>query len=276
VELFPGTYARPGVEQACLQLQSAGVNVCLLLCAAWLGQRGVACNEQRLQRFAVWLSRGNDVVQPLRALRTQWKTIAMLDADLHGLREQVKTLELEAERHLLLRLERSAQVGRKRRTDLSAWLEGVAAGATTWTATRCVSCASRYPALRKRWLGGGAALGTAAGVGARLSRVATGAGAAAAAGTAGLATGAVAGLAATGFHGGFSRWFGGRFAAGLAATGLAAAAVFAAAGLAAGLAVVFAAGLAAGLAAVLRRQVWQPAWQQAWPLQFWRLVWPQV
>jgi hypothetical protein len=40
-------------------------------------------------------------VQPLRALRTQWKTIAMLDADLHG-REQVKTLELEAERHLLL------------------------------------------------------------------------------------------------------------------------------------------------------------------------------
>jgi uncharacterized protein (TIGR02444 family) len=126
------TYARPGVEQACLQLQSAGVNVCLLLCAAWLGQRGVACNGQRLQQLrSVVEPWDSDVVQPLRALRMQWKAIAMNDAQLNALREQVKTLELEAERHLLLRLERSAQGWpQAEATDLSVWLEGVAAGAT--------------------------------------------------------------------------------------------------------------------------------------------------
>jgi uncharacterized protein (TIGR02444 family) len=124
-------YARPGVEQACLQLQSAGVNVCLLLCAAWLGQRGMACNEQRLQQLrSVAEPWDSDVVRPLRALRMQWKAIAMQDAELYTLREQVKTLELEAERHLLLRLEQSAQGWpQEEATDLSVWLEGVAAGA---------------------------------------------------------------------------------------------------------------------------------------------------
>ena len=71
-----------------------------------------------------------DVVRPLRALRVQWKVTAAEDAELNTLREQVKTLELEAERHLLLRLERSAQNWpQDEATDLSAWLEGMAAGA---------------------------------------------------------------------------------------------------------------------------------------------------
>ncbi|MFS2093368.1 TIGR02444 family protein [Pseudomonas sp. Pseusp11] len=127
------TYARPGVEHACLQLQAAGVNVCLLLCGLWLGQRGVTCNEQRLQLLrdvaGPW---GADVVQPLRALRQQWKAAASEDAGLDELREQVKTLEMEAERHLLLRLERLAQSWPQcEATDLTAWLEGVAAGAAT-------------------------------------------------------------------------------------------------------------------------------------------------
>jgi len=122
-------YARPGVEQACLQLQSAGVNVCLLLCCAWLGQRGVACDEQSLQQLrSVAVAWEADVVRPLRALRTQWKTAASEDAGLHTLREQVKALELEAERHLLLRLERAAQSWpQNAETDLPAWLEGAAA-----------------------------------------------------------------------------------------------------------------------------------------------------
>jgi uncharacterized protein (TIGR02444 family) len=125
------TYARPGVEQACLQLQSAGVNVCLLLCGAWLGQRGVACDEQRLQQLrSVAVAWDTDVVRPLRALRTQWKAAATEDADLHTLREQVKALELEAERHLLLRLERAAQSWpQDAGADLSAWLEGATAEA---------------------------------------------------------------------------------------------------------------------------------------------------
>jgi hypothetical protein len=49
------------------------------------------------------------VVQPLRALRTQWKTLAEEDPVLKGLREQMKALELEAERHLLWQLEQVAQ-----------------------------------------------------------------------------------------------------------------------------------------------------------------------
>jgi uncharacterized protein (TIGR02444 family) len=125
------TYARPGVEQACLQLQTAGVNVCLLLCAAWLGERRIACNEQRLQQLRdVARTWDADVVQPLRALRVQWKDAAATDAGLRTLREQVKTLELDAERHLLERLEQSAQNWpQEKTTDLSAWLEGVTAGA---------------------------------------------------------------------------------------------------------------------------------------------------
>ena len=125
------TYAHPGVEQACLQLQSAGVNVCLLLCGAWLGQRGVACDEQRLQQLrSVAASWDIDVVRPLRTLRTQWKVGSTQDSDLHALREQVKALELEAERHLLLRLERAAQSWpQNAKTDLAAWLEGAAAEA---------------------------------------------------------------------------------------------------------------------------------------------------
>jgi hypothetical protein len=49
---------------------------------------------------------------------------------LHDLREQVKALELEAERHLLLRLERAAiNWPQHEGADVSAWLDGVAAGA---------------------------------------------------------------------------------------------------------------------------------------------------
>ncbi|WP_223429521.1 TIGR02444 family protein [Pseudomonas sp. GL-B-26] len=123
------TYARPGVEPACLRLQSAGINVCLLLCGLWLGERGVACNEHRLQQLrSVAEPWDADVVRPLRALRVNWKVVAADDGELNALREQVKALELEAERHLLVRLERAAlSWPQGEETDLSAWLEGVAA-----------------------------------------------------------------------------------------------------------------------------------------------------
>ena len=125
------TYSRRDVERACLHLQSKGVNVCLLLCGLWLGERGVTCNEQRLQLLrdvaAPWDA---EVVQPVRALRERWKAAASEDAGLNNLREEVKTLELNAERLLLLRLEQLAQRWpQNEATDLSAWLEGVAAGA---------------------------------------------------------------------------------------------------------------------------------------------------
>lgn len=125
------TYAKPGIEPACLRLQDAGANVCLLLCAAWLGEHGVACTPQRLQQLQQvaqpWYS---DVVLPLRALRSQWKVAAVTDASLSALRVQVKTLELEAEKQLLLRLENSAREWpTDQRNDLTLWLEGMAADA---------------------------------------------------------------------------------------------------------------------------------------------------
>ncbi|WP_201191468.1 TIGR02444 family protein [Pseudomonas fluorescens] len=125
------TYARPGVEAACLDLQSGGVNVCLLLCGLWLGIRGTACNERRLQQLrSVAEPWDAEVVQPLRALRTQWKILAGEDGELNALREQVKALELEAERQLLWRLERAAQDWPQDEAgDLLAWLDGVAAHA---------------------------------------------------------------------------------------------------------------------------------------------------
>ncbi|MCU1749754.1 TIGR02444 family protein [Pseudomonas sp. 6D_7.1_Bac1] len=124
-------YTRPGVEDACLKLQAAGANVCLLLCAAWLGQRGVRCNAQRLQQLqhlaGPWHT---EVVQPLRQLRTQWKAAALDDEELNTLRGQIKALELEAERQLLLRLENTARAWPEGQAkDLAVWLEGLAASA---------------------------------------------------------------------------------------------------------------------------------------------------
>jgi uncharacterized protein (TIGR02444 family) len=124
-------YARPGVEQACLDLQAHGANVCTLLCGAWLGQRGVECNADRLRKIRQLATPWHDVVvQPLRALRIGWRTAAANDAELATLREQVKGLELEAERELLARLEALTQgwsVGVA--YDLAAWLDGLAAEA---------------------------------------------------------------------------------------------------------------------------------------------------
>ncbi|MGC5699308.1 TIGR02444 family protein [Pseudomonas sp. NFXW11] len=125
------TYALSGVQQACLQLQDAGANVCLLLCGAWLGQRGVTCNEQRLQQLQELATPWHrEVIQPLRDLRIGWRAAACQDSDLHALREQLKGLELEAERQLLLRLqERSREWPDAQAGSLDDWLEGVAAEA---------------------------------------------------------------------------------------------------------------------------------------------------
>ncbi len=122
------TYARPGVEAACLRLQEQGADVCLLLCGAWLEQRGVARLPERvvaLQQLArPWRMH---VVEPLRAVRVQWRAMAQQDAQLAELREQVKALELEAERALLMRLEALTQSwSSNEMTGRQEWLEGLA------------------------------------------------------------------------------------------------------------------------------------------------------
>ncbi|QXI11801.1 TIGR02444 family protein [Pseudomonas zeae] len=121
------TYARPGVEEACLRLQTAGANVCLLLCGLWLEQRGVICDEQRVGQLQTLTEPWDtEVVQPLRSLRMQWKVRAVDDAVLKGMREQIKSLELEAERALLSRLEGVAQEWALNDAGSKTWLEGLA------------------------------------------------------------------------------------------------------------------------------------------------------
>ena len=103
-------YARAGVEQACLELQETGSDVCLLLTGAWLQRRGVRCLDERLQALqqaaAPWQ---REVIAPLRQVRQDWRANASQDADLAALREQVKKLELQAERVLLDRLQALAE-----------------------------------------------------------------------------------------------------------------------------------------------------------------------
>ncbi|MDR0278194.1 MAG: TIGR02444 family protein [Paucimonas sp.] len=102
-------YRRPGVEAACLALQELGADVCLLLSGTWLQARRVAPDATRaasLQAIAgPWQQQ---VVVPLRVLRQRWREAAQGDAQLASLREQVKGLELEAERTLLARLQACA------------------------------------------------------------------------------------------------------------------------------------------------------------------------
>jgi uncharacterized protein (TIGR02444 family) len=123
------TYARPGVESACLRLQKQGADVCLLLCGAWLEQRGVQPTSERLhalkQIAGPWQAH---VVEPLRQVRMQWRAMAQQDEALAALRERVKALELDAERQLLTRLEALAQVWPTGEATVQrAWLEGLAA-----------------------------------------------------------------------------------------------------------------------------------------------------
>ncbi|MCY1423722.1 hypothetical protein D9M71_394450 [compost metagenome] len=124
-------YSRPGVEKACLDLQAQGADVCLLLCGAWLEQRGVAITNERLQQLqriaGPWQT---EVVQPLRQLRQQWRKGASQDSELAILREQVKALELEAERQLLTRLQNAIhQWPVDEANGLSQWLHRIAAQA---------------------------------------------------------------------------------------------------------------------------------------------------
>lgn len=128
-----GLYARPGVETACLALQAEGADVCLLLCGAWLEQRRVDISEERVEllrrQVMPWQS---GVVQPLRALRQQWRADAAKDPQLAALREQVKALELEAERLQLQRLQATCE----------GWPDGAQTPPESWL-TRLAPAASR-------------------------------------------------------------------------------------------------------------------------------------
>lgn len=118
-------YARPGVEAASLELQQAGADICVLLCAAWLGQRGVPCQAHYLARLQTSASPWQkEVIGPLRDLRQQWRAAAQLDPQLARLRERLKALELDAEEQLLARLEALCKAWPQTGAgDLERWLE---------------------------------------------------------------------------------------------------------------------------------------------------------
>lgn len=119
-------YRRPGVETACLELQAHGGDVCLALCGTWLQARNVPVQPARLEALRVlaqaWQA---PVIAPLRALRTSWKAQARQDPVLAELREQVKALELSAERALLERLECLAHGWASEAGAAQDWLEGL-------------------------------------------------------------------------------------------------------------------------------------------------------
>ena len=144
-----GLYARPGVEQACLSLQDEhGEDICLLLCAAWLGERGVACTPARgrqLREVAADWQR--DVIAPLRDLRRRWKTAASQDAGLATLRRRLAELEQDAERELLRRLEAVAAPWPDRESGAAPqWLAALASPTTNAAALASLAAAVRVAA----------------------------------------------------------------------------------------------------------------------------------
>ncbi len=91
-------YARPGVADACLDLQDHyGQNVPLLLWAVWRGGDIAAAVE-------IARSWEDEVVAPLRGLRRRLKGRTQAEA----LRQKVKAVELEAERMMMVALEAAA------------------------------------------------------------------------------------------------------------------------------------------------------------------------
>ena len=102
-------YAAPGVAEECLHLQDVHEQaVPLLLWAAWQAETGRAPDAEALEGAVdttrVW---ADHAVVPLRDLRRALKTRRpdMADADREAVRAQVKAVELEAERRLMLALE---------------------------------------------------------------------------------------------------------------------------------------------------------------------------
>ncbi|KFX71157.1 hypothetical protein TMS3_0104280 [Pseudomonas taeanensis MS-3] len=126
-------YQRPGVENACLHLQAQGADVCLLICAAWLDRRNVAFSRSRAEQLSAaaqpWQ---REVVGALRQIRQAWRKPALSDPALTTLREQVKRLELDAERVQLERLASlSADWPSEDQQPQSCWLDALTLAKTS-------------------------------------------------------------------------------------------------------------------------------------------------
>ena len=126
-------YDAPGVAEVCLSLQDHNEqNVPLMLWAAWVAVTGRRPDEETIEA-ACDAARAYDtvVVAPLRAVRRTLKApIPDVDNEhREALRQQVKALELDAERRLMLELEALAPSpsGAPRRA-----IDGLAETAKLW------------------------------------------------------------------------------------------------------------------------------------------------
>lgn len=127
-------YHGPGVSEACLALQDThGQNVPLLLWAAWTAATGRVLDEEIVEAACdaarAW---EGAAIAPLRAVRRTLKAPIPDIGDMgrEALREQVKTVELAAERALMTDLETLApEIGRSP----SEPLESLIAVARAWT-----------------------------------------------------------------------------------------------------------------------------------------------
>ena len=110
-------YRKPGVSEACLELQDAGgQNVCLLLWTAWAVETGRSLDvDARADACDIARSWEDAAVAPLRAVRRRLKSriLDMDDAAREAVRGQVKAVELQAERFLLAALEAGSTPGER-------------------------------------------------------------------------------------------------------------------------------------------------------------------
>ena len=128
-------YARPGVEAALLDLQDRfGQCVPLLLTAAWAAAAGRAFDAESLEAAAdaarAW---DGTIIAPLRAIRRTLKA-PVPDLDDHtrlAIREQLKALELDAERRLIGALEALAPPSDT--SGVRPIADALAAAARAWT-----------------------------------------------------------------------------------------------------------------------------------------------
>lgn len=108
-------YARPGVAEACLELQDrAGADVNLLMLALWLGSLGRRLNPAEGARLAGLAADWQEpIIAPLRAVRRRLKERAGLPwgEALTTWRGRVAEAELAFEQVEQLLLERAAGIG---------------------------------------------------------------------------------------------------------------------------------------------------------------------
>ena len=130
-------YGRPGVPEACLDLQDRyGRNTSFLLWAAWAESQGWAPDDALLASAAVVArSWEQEVLGPLREVRRVLKPVRppVDDAAREALREDVKAAELRAERLLMETLEALTPAGP------SGGAKAVARAAVAWGGPDCAA-----------------------------------------------------------------------------------------------------------------------------------------